>query len=72
MVTEEIELNEHLEPAGIRVVETDLGEYIVQLADDRPSHIVMPIMHMTRQQVADLFQRRSSARPTRTSPTFQR
>jgi L-lactate dehydrogenase complex protein LldF len=55
MVTEEIELNHHLESAGIRVVETDLGEYIVQLANDRPSHIVMPIMHMNRQQVADLF-----------------
>jgi L-lactate dehydrogenase complex protein LldF len=55
MVTEEIELNRHLEAAGVRVVETDLGEYIVQLANDRPSHIVMPIMHMNRHQVADLF-----------------
>ena len=55
MVTEEIGLNHHLESAGVRVVETDLGEYIVQLAHDRPSHIVMPIMHMTRHQVADLF-----------------
>jgi L-lactate dehydrogenase complex protein LldF len=57
MVTEEIHLNEHLEAAGVRVVETDLGEYIVQLAHDRPSHIVMPIMHMTRHHVADLFRR---------------
>ncbi len=55
MVTEEIELNRHLEGASVRVVETDLGEYIVQLANDRPSHIVMPIMHMNRGQVADLF-----------------
>ncbi|MCC7010654.1 MAG: iron-sulfur cluster-binding protein [Acidobacteria bacterium] len=61
MVTEEIDLNGHLERAGIRVVETDLGEYIVQLADDRPSHIVMPIMHMTRHQVADLFKRKIGA-----------
>jgi L-lactate dehydrogenase complex protein LldF len=61
MVTEEIELNHHLESAGIRVVETDLGEYIVQLANDRPSHIVMPIMHMTRHQVADLFRAKIGA-----------
>jgi L-lactate dehydrogenase complex protein LldF len=57
MVTEEIELNHHLEHAGIRVVETDLGEYIVQLDNDRPSHIVMPIIHKNRHQVADLFRR---------------
>jgi L-lactate dehydrogenase complex protein LldF len=61
MVTEEIELNHHLESAGVRVVETDLGEYIVQLAKDRPSHIVMPIMHMNRQQVADLFRAKINA-----------
>ena len=61
MVTEEIELNHHLEQAGIRVVETDLGEYIVQLAHDRPSHIVMPIMHKTRQQVAELFKKKLGA-----------
>jgi L-lactate dehydrogenase complex protein LldF len=61
MVTEEIELNHHLESAGLRVVETDLGEYIVQLANDRPSHIVMPIMHMTRHQVADLFRAKLDA-----------
>jgi L-lactate dehydrogenase complex protein LldF len=61
MVTEEIELNHHLESAGIRVVETDLGEYIVQLAHDRPSHIVMPIMHMNREQVADLFRAKINA-----------
>jgi len=61
MITEEIELNDHLEHAGIRVVETDLGEYIVQLDHDRPSHIVMPIMHKTRQQVADLFRRKLGA-----------
>lgn len=55
MVTEEIHLNGTLEAAGIRVVETDLGEYVVQLARDRPSHIVMPIIHMTREDVGRLF-----------------
>lgn len=52
MATEEIELNPALEAAGVRIVETDLGEFIVQIDRDRPSHIVTPIIHKTRQQVA--------------------
>jgi L-lactate dehydrogenase complex protein LldF len=55
MVTEELELNGHLEAAGVTVVETDLGEYVVQLAHDHPSHIVAPIIHWTKGDVADLF-----------------
>jgi L-lactate dehydrogenase complex protein LldF len=55
MATEEIELNEALEHAGVRVVETDLGEFVVQLAADRPSHIITPIIHRSRQDVAALF-----------------
>ncbi len=55
MVTEEIELNTALEEDGRTVVETDLGEFIVQLADDRPSHIVAPVLHWTRQDVGRLF-----------------
>lgn len=55
MVTEEIHLNKHLEKAGISVLETDLGEYIVQLEDSTPYHIVTPIMHKSRQDVAKLF-----------------
>jgi L-lactate dehydrogenase complex protein LldF len=55
MVTEELELNGHLEAAGVEVVETDLGEYVVQLAHDHPSHIVAPIIHWTKGDVADLF-----------------
>lgn len=51
MVSEEIHLNAALEAAGLEVVETDLGEYIVQLAGDRPSHIVAPIIHMSRGEV---------------------
>lgn len=57
MVTEEIELNRALEAAGVRVVETDLGEFIVQLDRDRPSHIVTPIIHKNRRQVARAMQR---------------
>ena len=57
MVTEEIELNECLEHAGIAVRETDLGEYIVQLAGERPSHLTGPAIHKTVEQVAELFSR---------------
>jgi iron-sulfur cluster protein len=56
MVAEEVFLNHHLEAAGIRVVETDLGEWIVQLAHETPSHMVMPAIHKSRQQVATLFE----------------
>ena len=56
MVAEEVFLNHHLEDAGIRVVETDLGEWIIQLARETPSHMVMPAIHKSRQQVASLFE----------------
>ncbi len=56
MVGEEVFLNHHLEAAGIRVVETDLGEWIVQLAHETPSHMVMPAIHKSRQQVAALLE----------------
>ncbi|MBI2016880.1 MAG: lactate utilization protein [Candidatus Rokubacteria bacterium] len=55
--TEEIHLNEALEAAGVTPVETDLGEYIIQLAHERPSHIIAPAIHKTKGQVADLFSR---------------
>ena len=55
MVAEEVFLNHHLEEAGIRVVETDLGEWIIQLAHETPSHMVMPAIHKSRQQVATLL-----------------
>jgi len=55
MVTEEISLNEHLEKAGIESIETDLGEYIVQLAGEKPYHIVTPAMHKSKEEVAALF-----------------
>lgn len=56
MVTEECALNDALEAAGVEVVETDLGEYILQLAKEPPSHIVAPVVHKTRSQVSDLFE----------------
>jgi L-lactate dehydrogenase complex protein LldF len=51
MVTEEIGMNAALEAAGIEVVETDLGEYILQLANDAPSHVVVPAIHKDRHQI---------------------
>jgi L-lactate dehydrogenase complex protein LldF len=55
MATEEIHLNPFLEAQGFEVVETDLGEYVVQIDGDRPSHIVAPIIHRTRYDVARSF-----------------
>ncbi|MDQ0189106.1 iron-sulfur cluster-binding protein [Alicyclobacillus cycloheptanicus] len=55
MVSEEIGINHLLEAAGVEVVETDLGEYIVQLAKETPSHIIIPAIHKNRAQIKDLF-----------------
>jgi L-lactate dehydrogenase complex protein LldF len=57
MTTEEIDLNERLEHHNLESVETDLGEYILQLAHQRPYHIVAPALHLTRYDVGDLFAR---------------
>ena len=58
MASEEIHLNQHLEKAGIEVNETDLGEWIIQLAGQRPSHMVMPAIHMTKEEVAEVFSKK--------------
>ena len=55
MTSEEIHFNERLEEHDLEAVETDLGEYILQLAHQRPYHIVAPALHMTRYDVADVF-----------------
>ena len=55
MVTEEIDLNRSLIASGIEVVESDLGEYIIQLADEHPSHIIAPAIHKTRDDIGRLF-----------------
>ena len=55
MTTEETHLNDALEAAGMQVVETDLGEYIIQLAEETPSHIIAPAIHKTKGQIAELF-----------------
>jgi len=55
MATEEIGLNHALEAAGIETLETDLGEYIIQLAGTGPSHIIVPAVHLKKEEIADLF-----------------
>lgn len=64
MTTEEIHLNEFLEGNGIESLETDLGEYIVQLAGQKPYHIVTPAMHMSKKDIADLFEDKLKIAPT--------
>lgn len=55
MLTEEIELNSRLQAHGLQITETDLGEWIIQLAGEKPSHFTAPAMHKTREQVAEIF-----------------
>jgi L-lactate dehydrogenase complex protein LldF len=64
MTSEEIHLNEALEQAGVDVVESDLGEFIVQLLQQPPYHIVFPAMHLTRGEISDLFQKKLGSEPT--------
>ena len=64
MTTEETHLNDALEAAGMQVVETDLGEYIIQLAHETPSHIIAPAIHKTKGQVAELFTSTLGSPPT--------
>ena len=65
MVTEECAVNEALEASGIKVVETDLGEYILQLAKEPPSHIVAPVVHKSKEDIAALFEQHHG-RPRKT------
>ncbi|WP_144790724.1 LutB/LldF family L-lactate oxidation iron-sulfur protein [Kocuria palustris] len=58
MATQEMGLNEHLDAEGIRAIETDLAELIVQLGEDKPSHILVPAIHKNRDQIREIFSRR--------------
>ena len=71
MLGEEIGIGEALDHAGVERIETDLAEHIIQLAGDPPSHIVMPAMHKTHEQVADLFaEKHASPSETRDVPSL--
>lgn len=69
MTTEEIDLNDHLEEIGVESLETDLGEYIVQLAGEKPYHIVTPCMHKSRHDIAELFTEKYNT-PEGSSPEY--
>ncbi|GAB3655210.1 lactate utilization protein B [Glycomyces tarimensis] len=63
MATQEIELNEHFEAEGLKAWETDLAELIVQLAEDKPSHILVPAIHYNRTEIRDIFKDRMAGAP---------
>lgn len=71
MVSEETELNAYLEARGVTPVETDLGEWVAQLDHERPSHMVMPIIHKTRQQVGTTLTRATGREISRESVAEQ-
>ena len=70
MLTEECEMNPYLESKGIEVVETDLGERIIQLLDQKPSHIVMPAIHLTQEEVGELFEKELDSEKGNSDPTY--
>ncbi|NJK80377.1 MAG: iron-sulfur cluster-binding protein [Chloroflexaceae bacterium] len=72
MASEEIHLNAQLEAHSLEVIETDLGEYIIQLSGETPSHIIAPAIHMTRQEIGQLFQEKLGMEPTEDIPTMTR
>lgn len=72
MVTEEVGLNQDLEAHGYDVIESDLGEYIVQLAGEAPSHILAPAIHKSRQDIAELLHRHLGTAPDADIPTMTR
>ncbi len=70
MLTEECGLNPYLEARGIEVTDTDLGERIVQLRGDRPSHIVLPAIHLKREQVGELFEEKLHTQKGNDDPAY--
>jgi L-lactate dehydrogenase complex protein LldF len=70
MLTEECHLNPFLQRNGIEVVDTDLGEWIVQLREEPPSHIVMPAIHTKREEIGELFHRKIGTEAGATDPNY--
>ncbi len=70
MLTEECGLNPHLEQLGIEITDTDLGEWIVQLRHEHPSHIVTPAIHIMREEVGQLFHEQLGTTPGATDPNY--
>ncbi len=69
MTTEEVDFNEHAEAVGVESLETDLGEYIVQIAGEKPYHIVTPAMHKSKEDIAELFHEKFDT-PEKSTPEF--
>lgn len=69
MTTEEVDFNEHAEAVGVESLETDLGEYIVQIAGEKPYHIVTPAMHKSKEDIAELFHKKFDT-PEKSTPEF--
>src|SRR5690606_36355219 len=70
MLTEECGLNPHLEGQGVEVVDTDLGEWIVQLREEHPSHIVLPAIHIKKEEVSELFHEKLGTTNGVTDPPY--
>ena len=70
MLTEECRLNEHLEAQGIEVVDTDLGERIIQMRDEPPSHIVMPAIHLKKEEIGELFHQQLGTEKGASDPKY--
>ncbi|MCG8583843.1 MAG: LUD domain-containing protein, partial [Pirellulales bacterium] len=70
MLTEECHLNPYLEAHGIEVTDTDLGEWIVQLRDESPSHIVLPAIHIKKEEVGELFHEKIGTEKGASDPKY--
>jgi L-lactate dehydrogenase complex protein LldF len=70
MLTEECHLNPHLESKGIEVIDTDLGERIIQLKEEPPSHIVMPAIHLKKEEVSELFHEKWNTEKGNNDPVY--
>ncbi len=70
MLTEECALNEYLEEKGIEIIDTDLGERIIQMRQEPPSHIVAPAIHIKREEVGDLFREKLNTETDNNDPTY--
>lgn len=70
MLTEECELNHYLENKGIEVIDTDLGERIIQLNKEKPSHIVLPAIHLKKEEVSDIFHTHLQTEKGNSDPTY--
>jgi len=70
MLTEECQLNPHLENAGFEITDTDLGEWIVQLRNESPSHIVLPAIHIKKEEVGELFHQKFGTQQGNADPDY--